>query len=198
MSPVFLAVGCFYRNTSYDIRYTLTDAFSSVSVLDVVSTAAVFMDFKAGGTGIAFGKVAEDDGMDVDMNAHFRRDVTLDSDLKVTGETRLNGLSYFTGRVSFSGDATFYGNVSGFAKCYYGTCTTSAGTTSKTVTCANFTRAVGAIVTIFMSNANTATSPRLNINGTGLTYLAYGGVRISRAYRMLAQSMVTVMFTGTY
>lgn len=183
---------------SYDIRYTLTDAFSSVSVLDVVSTAAVFMDFKAGGTGIAFGKVAEDDGMDVDMNAHFRRDVTLDSDLKVTGETRLNGLSYFTGRVSFSGDATFYGNVSGFAKCYYGTCTTSAGTTSKTVTCANFTRAVGAIVTIFMSNANTATSPRLNINGTGLTYLAYGGVRISGAYRWLAQSMVTVMFTGTY
>ena len=183
---------------SYDIRYTLTDAFSSVSVLDVVSTAAVFMDFKAGGTGIAFGKVAEDDGMDVDMNAHFRRDVTLDSDLKVTGETRLNGLSYFTGRVSFSGDATFYGNVSGFAKCYYGTCTTSAGTTSKTVTCANFTRAVGAIVTIFMSNANTATSPRLNINGTGLTYLTYGGVRISGAYRWLAQSMVTVMFTGTY
>lgn len=183
---------------SYDIRYTLTDAFSSVSVLDVVSTAAVFMDFKAGGTGIAFGKVAEDDGMDVDMNAHFMRDVTLDSDLKVTGETRLNGLSYFTGRVSFSGDATFYGNVSGFAKCYYGTCTTSAGTTSKTVTCANFTRAVGAIVTIFMSNANTATSPRLNINGTGLTYLAYGGVRISGAYRWLAQSMVTVMFTGTY
>lgn len=183
---------------SYDIRYTLTDAFSSVSVLDVVSTAAVFMDFKAGGTGIAFGKVAEDDGMDVDMNAHFRRDVTLDSDLKVTGETRLNGLSYFTGRVSFSGDATFYGNVSGFAKCYYGTCTTSASTTSKTVTCANFTRAVGAIVTIFMSNANTATSPRLNINGTGLTYLAYGGVRISGAYRWLAQSMVTVMFTGTY
>ena len=183
---------------SYDIRYTLTDAFSSVSVLDVVSTAAVFMDFKAGGTGIAFGKVAEDDGMDVDMNAHFRRDVTLDSDLKVTGETRLNGLSYFTGRVSFSGDATFYGNVSAFAKCYYGTCTTSAGTTSKTVTCANFTRAVGAIVTIFMSNANTATSPRLNINGTGLTYLAYGGVRISGAYRWLAQSMVTVMFTGTY
>lgn len=183
---------------SYDIRYTLTDAFSSVSVLDVVSTAAVFMDFKAGGTGIAFGKVAEDDGMDVDMNAHFRRDVTLNSDLKVTGETRLNGLSYFTGRVSFSGDATFYGNVSGFAKCYYGTCTTSAGTTSKTVTCANFTRAVGAIVTIFMSNANTATSPRLNINGTGLTYLAYGGVRISGAYRWLAQSMVTVMFTGTY
>ena len=41
---------------SYDIRYTLTDAFSSVSVLDVVSTAAVFMDFKAGGTGIASAK----------------------------------------------------------------------------------------------------------------------------------------------
>ena len=66
------------------------------------------------------------------------------------------------------------------------------------VTCAGFSRNIGSIVTIYMSNANTATSPRLNINGTGLTYLSYGGVRISGAYRWLAQSMVTVMFTGTY
>lgn len=183
---------------SYDIRYTLTDAFTSVSVLDVVSTAAVFMDFKAGGTGIAFGKVSEDDGMDVDMSAHFRRDVTMDSGLEVTGTARLNGSSYFTGRASFSGDAAFYGDVTGFAKCYYATCSTAAGTTSKIVTCSNFTRAVGSIITIYMTNANTATSPRLNINSTGLTYLSFGGVRISGAYRWLAESVVTVMYTGTY
>lgn len=197
-------VACIFGNGqisaeySYDIRYTLTDAFSSVSVLDVVSTAAVFMDFKAGGTGIAFGKVAEDDGMDVDMDAHFRRGVVMDTDLDVAGITRLKDDTYFSERAIFNGDATFYGSVSGFAKCYYGTCSSSASTTSKVVTCAGFSRNVGSIVTIYMSNANTAASPRLNINGTGLTYLAYGGVRISGAYRWLAQSMVTVMFTGTY
>lgn len=46
---------------SYDIRYTLADAFSSISVQDIVSTAAVVMDFKSGGKGLAIGKVSERD-----------------------------------------------------------------------------------------------------------------------------------------
>ncbi|MCW6662782.1 DUF859 family phage minor structural protein [Aerococcaceae bacterium NML190073] len=46
---------------SYDVRLTVTDAFTSVSVVDTVSTAAVLMDFKAGGKGIAIGKVSEYD-----------------------------------------------------------------------------------------------------------------------------------------
>lgn len=47
--------------TSYDIRYTLADAFISVSIQDIVSTAAVVMDFKKGGKGVAVGKVSEVD-----------------------------------------------------------------------------------------------------------------------------------------
>lgn len=47
--------------TSYEIRYTITDAFSSISVIDVISTAAVVMDFKSGGKGVAIGKVSETD-----------------------------------------------------------------------------------------------------------------------------------------
>lgn len=47
--------------TSYDIRYTLTDAFGTVTVQDIVSTAAVVMDFKSGGKGVAVGKVSETD-----------------------------------------------------------------------------------------------------------------------------------------
>ena len=46
---------------SYDVQYTLTDAFSSVSIQDIISTAAVVMDFKQGGKGVAVGKVAEKD-----------------------------------------------------------------------------------------------------------------------------------------
>lgn len=45
--------------STYEIKYSLTDAFTTISVIDTVSTAAVIMDFKAGGTGIAVGKVAE-------------------------------------------------------------------------------------------------------------------------------------------
>lgn len=46
-------------DTSYDLRYVLTDTFGSTAVLDVVSTAAVVMDFKSGGKGVAIGKVSE-------------------------------------------------------------------------------------------------------------------------------------------
>lgn len=47
--------------TSYDVRYTLEDAFSTISVQEIVSTAAVVMDFKSGGKGVAVGKVSESD-----------------------------------------------------------------------------------------------------------------------------------------
>lgn len=53
--------GSISTETSYEIRYTITDAFSSISVVDVVSTAAVVMDFKSGGKGVAVGKVSETD-----------------------------------------------------------------------------------------------------------------------------------------
>lgn len=47
--------------TSYDIKYTLTDAFTTIAIQDLVSTAAVVMDFKRGGKGVAVGKVSEVD-----------------------------------------------------------------------------------------------------------------------------------------
>ena len=47
--------------TSYDVRYILEDAFSTISVQEIVSTAAVVMDFKNGGKGVAIGKVSESD-----------------------------------------------------------------------------------------------------------------------------------------
>ena len=53
--------GAISTESSYDVKYTLTDAFTTVTILDTVSTAAVLMDFKAGGKGIAIGKVAEQD-----------------------------------------------------------------------------------------------------------------------------------------
>ena len=48
---------------SYDIKLVLTDAFGSAETLAEIGTKTVIMDFKADGTGIAFGKVAETSGV---------------------------------------------------------------------------------------------------------------------------------------
>ena len=53
--------GSISTESSYDIKYTISDAFTTITVLDTVSTASVLMDFKAGGKGIAIGKVSEYD-----------------------------------------------------------------------------------------------------------------------------------------
>ena len=45
--------------TSYEVKYELTDAFTTISITDIVSTASVVMDFKSGGKGVAIGKVSE-------------------------------------------------------------------------------------------------------------------------------------------
>lgn len=67
--------------SSYDVRYTISDAFTSVSVQDAVSTASVVMDFRKGGKGVAIGKVSEKDKLfevaeswDVKMYGKLLRD----------------------------------------------------------------------------------------------------------------------------
>jgi len=47
--------------TSYEVKSELTDAFTIISITDIVSTASVVMDFKSGGKGVAIGKVSETD-----------------------------------------------------------------------------------------------------------------------------------------
>lgn len=67
--------------SSYEIKYTLTDAFTTVSIIDTISTAAVVMDFKSGGKGVAVGKVSETDNT---------FEVSEDWDVKVHGMTLAN------------------------------------------------------------------------------------------------------------
>lgn len=68
--------GAISTESSYDIKYTLTDAFTTVTIVDNVSTASVLMDFKAGGKGIAIGKVAEnDDTFEIAMTTQHTKDV---------------------------------------------------------------------------------------------------------------------------
>ena len=60
-TPFIYGRGQISTETSYDVRYTLEDTFSSISIQEIVSTASVVMDFKSGGKGVAIGKVSERD-----------------------------------------------------------------------------------------------------------------------------------------
>ncbi|MCM1232946.1 MAG: DUF859 domain-containing protein [Ruminococcus flavefaciens] len=181
--PLVFGSGRFSTEFSYDIKYVIQDTFNTVAAIDFISTAAVIMDFKSGGKGLAIGKVSEDDGLDVKFASHFRSTVLFDDVVNIGS------------MLNVTNGATVWGlSLPG-----YGTCATAASTAIKVVSCAGFYLKAGAICTIQMTYANTHALPQLNINGTGAYYLSYQGVRAaSGSTRWLAGSMLTVMFTGSY
>lgn len=88
--------GAISTESSYDVKYTITDAFTTVTIFDTVSTTEVLMDFKAGGKGIAVGKVAEyDNTFEISENWEF----------KVHGKSIIN-LIYPVGSIYMSVNAT--------------------------------------------------------------------------------------------
>ena len=62
---------------------------------------------------------------------------------------------------------------------HYGACSTAAGTAAKTVALSGFVLATGAEVTVRFTVTNTASSPTLNINGTGAKPIQYRNAAIS-------------------
>ena len=59
---------------SYDVLYTVSDQFRSVSFMDYVSTAVYLMHFLHGGKGVAFGQKATiEDCVDFNFQALFRK-----------------------------------------------------------------------------------------------------------------------------
>ena len=66
----------------------------------------------------------------------------------------------------------------------YAKCETSATTTAKTVTCANFSLETGAVihVTFMYDNASSVTTPTLNVNSTGAKSIYYNGAAYADLY----------------
>jgi hypothetical protein len=58
---------------------------------------------------------------------------------------------------------------------HYGVCDTAADVEEKTVTITGFTLVTGAVAKVKFTNANTATSPKLNVNSTGAKSIMYHG-----------------------
>ena len=78
-------------------------------------------------------------------------------------------------------------------KMLFGTCSTAAGTAAKTTSITGFSLYSGVVVCIQFSNNNTASSPTLNVSGTGAKPIYTNGVRY--AY-WLAGATVTFVYDG--
>ena len=77
---------------SYEVKYTVSDAFHTLEYRDYISSTAYLLHFLKGGTGIAVGKAAEAENLfDVGLNTSFRRDAEVGGALRVQGALMLGG-----------------------------------------------------------------------------------------------------------
>ena len=84
------------------------------------------------------------------------------------------------------------------APSFYGTCSTAASTAAKVVTCKDFKLAEGRRIAVKFSNYNTASSPTLNVNGTGAKSIkSYGTTNDTLVYRWRAGEIVDFIYDGT-
>lgn len=79
--------------------------------------------------------------------------------LHVVGDTRIEG--------TLTPDEIDYP----FDKPYFGTCSTAAATQIKVVSCAGFELKTGSRIAVQFTYSNTASQPKLNVNGTGVKFI---------------------------
>lgn len=159
--------------SSYEVKFKLTDAFTSIEVTDTLSTASVVMDLKSGGLGVAVGKVAETDQCFEVSDAW---------DVKVYGMLL---------------EAYIKAKAPASAGIAYATCSTASATVAKVAVCTGFKLTTGATVLVKFSNTNSAASPTLNVNSTGAKPIVAYGTTAIQAYAWKAGQAVMVVYDGT-
>lgn len=80
----------------------------------------------------------------------------------------------------------------------YGTCETAAATATKVVSLPGFSLYKGAMVSVSFTYANTATNPKLNVNGTGGKAIHVNGANITNKFYWRAKNTVSFIYDGTY
>ena len=80
---------------------------------------------------------------------------------------------------------------------YYGTCSTAAATSAKSITCSDFVLETGATVYVKFTYANTVSSVTLNVNSTGAKTV-YWGSSTNCSYTWQANETVGFVYDGTY
>lgn len=108
---------------------------------------------------------------------------------------------------NLSGKLTTARNIDGMAFdgssaiTHYGTCSTAADATAKTVTLTGFSLVTGARILVKFTNSNTASNPTLNVNGTGAKSI-YLRVNVSAGTSVVtsweAGDTVEFVYDGSY
>ena len=82
---------------------------------------------------------------------------------------------------------------------WYGTCTTDGASTTKAVTCANYSLETGSTIDVKFSNKNTGAvaSLKLNVNSTGAKAIKYNGANLPSADLIDASSVLRFVYDGT-
>ena len=107
--------------TTYSTRGWVNDGNGSTySDVITIGTVKYPIDVKAGGTGVAIGKVAEDDIFDVRLPAKFRSPVTIDESVTVKGANLLGGPGSIYQQFTVGGEADIYYPVLFELNGYYG------------------------------------------------------------------------------
>lgn len=106
--------------------------------------------------------------------------------LHVVGDTRIEG-TLIPDDIDYT-----------FAKPYFGICETAAATQTKVVTCDEFRLEKGALLAVQFTYANTASSPSMNVNGTGaIAICGTNGYYVS-ANMWTANQMVHFVYNGAW
>lgn len=71
-----IAKSGFSTDSQYDVKLTVSDYFGKAEAVVTLPTAAVIMDFRATGKGVAIGKVSESDIFEVALPAQFSKTLT--------------------------------------------------------------------------------------------------------------------------
>lgn len=86
----------------------------------------------------------------------------------------------------------------GQVKAVYGYCTTAASVRDKAVSIEGFKLREGATVSVRFLYENTASSPRLNVSGTGAKYIMLNNVSLASKNYWKAQELITFVYAGGY
>lgn len=95
-------------------------------------------------------------------------------------------------------DSLKLGNIHGIIALPYGTCSTAAATAAKTVSLTNFILETGASVRIKFSNANSASTPTLNVNSTGAKNIRWNNTNLPSTQYWTANQVIDFVYDGTY
>lgn len=106
--------------------------------------------------------------------------------LHVVGDTRIEG-TLIPDDIDYT-----------FDKPYFGVCGTAAATQTKVVTCDEFRLEKGTLLAVQFTYANTATSPSMNVNGTGAIAICGTNGYYVNANMWTANQMVHFVYNGTW